>query len=370
MSKRALIIYRVDQAKVSNNGVIKKLDGQAKGFRSNGWDVDTIRISNGNILLNKEPIKQISKSKFGSVLFEFFQSIGKEIDFTSYDLLYIRYGLSFSGFVSFLKQAKKDNSKLKILLEFATYPYTDEWSGAKGLVVKKVDSHYRKRLSNYVNHVIHLGEEKEILGMPCINSENGIDVGEIKIRSINSIPDKINLIAVGKWQFWHGLDRLINGIADCVEAKRSQIRLVIVGEGAVIPELKNLVRDKNLDQEVSFVGEKDGNELDSLFDKADVGIGTLGMHRKKIKIDSSLKHREYASRGLPFILCTRDLDFPKSIDFVKYYPTTEEHIDISSVTDFAVKMKEVEPNDIRLYAKSKLSWNAKVSIILEQVDFD
>jgi len=370
MARRVLIIYRVDESIVSNKGVIKKLDGQAKAFVSNGWDADTIRISAGQILLNDDPIKKLSKSKFGSVLFEFFQSLGKEIDFRKYDMLYIRYGLSFVGFISFLKQAKENNNKLKILLEFATYPYTDEWTGAKGLIVKKVDSYYRQKLSKYVDHVIHLGEEKEILGMPCINSENGIDFSDIKVRSKNNASKSINLIAVGKWQFWHGLDRLILGIAEAEISLKQQIKLVIIGEGPALQELKGMVEILGLNEQIIFVGEREGDGLDSFYEAADVGIGTLGMHRKNIKIDSSLKHRAYAGRGLPFILCAKDRDFPRTLEYVKYYEESDVAINIESLVTFVIKVGKIDPVEIREYAMKNLSWHAKISRTLQQIDFD
>lgn len=365
MSKRVLIIYRVDEADVSNQGVIKKLNGQAKGFIANGWEADTIRISGREILLNKEPIKKISKSKFGSVLFEFFQSIAKAVDLASYDMLYIRYGLSFAGFTSFLRKAKENSSKLKIILEFATFPYTEEWTGTKGLVVKKVDGHYRKKLRKYVDHVVHLGDEKYILGMPCINSENGIDLTDIRARKKHSETSAINLIAVGKWQFWHGLDRLVKGISE--SERREEIKLVIVGEGPENEFLQKLVDQNSLEDQIKFVGSKEGKELDDLFDHADVGIGTLGMHRKNITIDSSLKHREYASRGLPFILCAKDKDFSEQDEFIKYYEETDRAIDIQSLVEFAKNTKKIDPEEIRTFAGTRLSWEAKISKILDGI---
>jgi len=365
MAKRVLIIYRVDEVDISNKGVIKKLNGQAKGFVANGWEADTIRISAGEILLNKTPIKKISKSKFGSVLFEFFQSIGKEVDLTKYDMLYIRYGLSFAGFISFLRRSKENNSKLKILLEFATFPYSEEWTGAKGLIVKKVDGHYRKKLSKNVDHVIHLGDEKEILGMPCINSENGIELTDIKVRKKQNDSNKVNLIAVGKWQFWHGLDRLIRGLSE--SERKEEVSLVVVGEGPENQVLEKLVTEKGLSDQVDFVGNRVGTQLDDLFDNADLGIGTLGMHRKGITIDSSLKHREYASRGLPFILCAKDKDFLEKEEFVKYYEETDSAIEIKSLIEYAKKTRKIDPDKIRTFANKNLSWEAKISKILDGV---
>ena len=303
-------------------------------------------------------------------MFEFFQAVGKQIEFKDYDILYIRYGLSFVGFISFLRQAKQSNARLKILLEFPTFPYKEEWTGTRGLVVKKVDGHYRKKLSRYVDHAIHLGEEKEILGIPCINSENGIGLSEIKVKRMRDVSDHINLIAVGKWQFWHGLDRLIKGIAELGLISKQRIKLLIVGEGPAIKDLKILVEELDLSKQVSFEGARTGKELDRLYDNADLGIGTLGMHRKNVRIDSSLKHRAYAGRGLPFILSTKDMDFPSSLEFVKYYEETDDAINIESLIEFGEQMKNVDPDLIRKYAIDKLSWKSKMSRILEVVNVD
>lgn len=366
MPKKVLIIYRVDASKVSNQGVIKKLDGQAKGFTQNGWDVDTIRISGKEILLNESPVKTMSRSKFGSVLFEFFQTIGSVIDMKAYDLLYIRYGLSFTSFIGFLRECKSENPALKIILEFPTYPYADEWTGTKGLVVKKVDAYYRKKLHKYIDHAVHLGEEKSILGIPCINSENGIDVNSYRIRR-RTDDDKMRLLAVGKWQFWHGLDRLIYGFGESEELQE-KMELHIVGDGPALNDLRKLTAYLDLKGVVKFHGPQKGVSLDKLFDVADIGVGTLGMHRKGIKIDSSLKHREYVSRGLPFILCTPDKDFPADLDFIKYFQQSDDPIDLTEVMKLYTSTKDKSPKEINRYAQETLDWSAKILRITEAIE--
>jgi len=366
MASRCLIIYRVDSNKISNQGVIQKLDGQTKGFVDNGWEVDTIRIAGSEIMFNDNAVKKMSRSKFGSVLFEFFQTIGSVIDMKEYYLMYIRYGLSFTGFIGFLKEARSENRNLKIVLEFPTYPYTDEWTGAKGLVVRKVDNYYRKKLNRYVDYAVHLGNEKSILGMPCINSENGIDVEAYKVRSKSMDDPTIRLIAVGKWQFWHGLDRLIKGISEANDLVK-EIELHVVGDGPSLQSLIKLTAYLKLRGTIKFHGPQKEEALDKLFDIADIGIGTLGMHRKGIKLDSSLKHREYAARGLPFILCTPDNDFPQSLKFVKYFQQSDTSIDLESIKAFYKVTRNISPQVIRSYASEQLDWRVKTTKILESI---
>ena len=52
-----------------------------------------------------------------------------------------------------------------------------------------------------------------------------------------------------------------------------------------------------------------GEELDELFEQADMGIGSLARHRSGITHIKTLKNREYAARGLPFIYSEMDSDF-------------------------------------------------------------
>ena len=54
-----------------------------------------------------------------------------------------------------------------------------------------------------------------------------------------------------------------------------------------------------------------GKELDELFDLADFAIGSLARHRSHIDKIKTLKNREYAARGIPFIYSETDEDFDR-----------------------------------------------------------
>ena len=81
------------------------------------------------------------------------------------------------------------------------------------------------------------------------------------------------------------------------------------------PEMRDLVRETTLDQ---------------LFSKADMGIGSLGRHRSGITHIKTLKNREYAARGIPFVYSEIDADFDHC-NYVLKVPANETPINIHGI---------------------------------------
>ena len=77
----------------------------------------------------------------------------------------------------------------------------------------------------------------------------------------------------------------------------------IVGEGSPIEEYKRIVEKYEIAEHVIFYGLKTGRELDSIYDQCSIGVENLGFHRTGVYRASTLKAREYAAKGLPFITC-------------------------------------------------------------------
>jgi hypothetical protein len=74
-------------------------------------------------------------------------------------------------------------------------------------------------------------------------------------------------------------------------------------------ECKQYITDHHLEEYVILHGKRHGTELDKLFNQCDFGIGSLGRHRVGIQKIKTLKNREYAARGIPFIYSETDSDF-------------------------------------------------------------
>jgi hypothetical protein len=115
---------------------------------------------------------------------------------------------------------------------------------------------------------------------------------------------------------------------------------------------------------VILYGKKHGDELDMLFNKCDFGIGSLGRHRVGIDKIKTLKNREYAARGIPFIYSETDSDFD-SKPYVVKAPADETAIDIDSIVTF-YKSISISPEEIR-DSISSLSWENQMKTVLNSI---
>lgn len=360
---KALIIYRVDISDIANRGVSKKMQGQIWGLVNNGYEVDNIYLSNHHLHFNEKQFTQIPISNIRRNWFlfsQFYTKVLGQIDAKSYDLILIRFHALTPDTIRFLEAIKRDNPKIRVIFDMPTYPYDPEFSGIIGNFRLAIDKRNRKKLTGKVDQFLHYGSHGEIFGIPCINITNGI-------LPINTKPKErprstsIRMIAVGKWQYWHGLDRLLYGLVDYNKSSDTQkLFLDIVGEGPDIRTYKEIVATHQIEG-ITFHGPKSGAELEELYSSADVGIGTLAIQRKGVEIDSSLKHREYCMRGLPFILGNRDLDFSEDLSYVKYF-SGDGNIDIEELIEWKGNIVTTS-NEIHEYALENLSWENRMKKI-------
>ena len=360
--KKILLIYRVDKSDASNIGVIKKQIGQRNGLVELGYSVDTIIHDQQHIYLNEQKIFSF-KNKVGNLekwnYFKFLLSYS----LSSYDVYLIRYPLATPAFIKFLLEIRK-NKSAKLIIDMPTFPFIKEWKGIKRIFVQMIEGYYGKRLSKYVDYMLHSGDEKIIYGIPTIKCSNGIDVKSIKLRKPVS-DENCHLLAIGKWQFWHGLDRMIQGLYEYQDYRRQKVILHIVGDGPEINGLKEQALRLGLKDVIIFYGVLRDQKLESLFDLASLGIGTLGLHRKGVRLDSSLKHREYISRGLPFVTASEDTDLNNE-HFVLGVPSDESPINVRSILEFLIS-QQVNDNHhlLRSYAEEHLSWRVKMRSIMQ-----
>jgi len=371
---RGLIYYRINRDDITNIGVLKKCLAQVEAFKNLGIQTDLVLLSDKGILLNDQLIHSFSKpilskaiSKYWLFFFNLLPSISKHLDFQGYDFIYFRYALAHPALNRFLATAKNKNPALKIIAEIPTYPYEKEKRSFIDLLSLRMDQHYRKKLSAYLNGITHYGLESEIFGVPTIPISNGVAVHKIPISKSQPQVKKLRLIAVANWSYWHGLDRLIKGLKNYHQHENPEIlvTLKIIGHGKAITQYKNLVEKYSLEKQVHFFPPMTNEALDNHFDHADIGVGTLGIHRKNITIDSSLKHREYCARGIPILLAGRDLDFPDELSFIINCTPTDKAIELSELITFWKNYsKDSKKLEIRKYAEEHLRWEERMKKVI------
>jgi hypothetical protein len=176
------------------------------------------------------------------------------------------------------------------------------------------------------------------------------------------------LIGVAEIHPWHGFDRVIKGFAEYYSKPQDVIvKFHIVGYFFFNHDedmFKQMIYDNHLEEYIILHGKKHGAELDKIFDECNFGIGSLGRHRVGIDKIKTLKNREYAARGIPFIYSETDQDFDNK-EFIMKAPADETPIDIKRIITF-YKDLTLSPTEIRNSIKH-LSWDNQMKKVVDNV---
>ena len=225
--------------------------------------------------------------------------------------------------------------------------------------------------------IVTFSDETTIFGQRTIRISNGVDLDVIPLHTTK--PDtthEVHLIAVAEVHTWHAFDRLIYGLGEYYRkyGNKPERKVIfhIVGEvwpsemngSAQAPGFAPYIKEYGIKEFVKFHGKLFGDALNDVFDQCSFAIGSLGRHRSGITVIKTLKNREYASRGLPFIYSEQDSDFDHQ-PYVLKAPADESPIDIERILKFLDNMK-MTPQEIRQTVEH-LSWKKQMQIVLEEL---
>jgi glycosyltransferase involved in cell wall biosynthesis len=224
----------------------------------------------------------------------------------------------------------------------------------------------RKRIDGFVGVTDEIGKYQIKKSgdpkKPHITIGNGIDVNSVPLRQISEInTQEINLLCTANVNRWHGLDRLINGIA--LYKGSISITSHIAGDGPELINLKKLTKTLGLSNKIIFHGFQSGSDLDNLFNQCHIAIGSLGIHRKGLNQTSELKAREYCARGIPYTIACSDPDFPDDYPYILRIPSDESPVDIEQLIQFAQNVyRDLDhPRKMRAFASEHLDWSVKMN---------
>jgi glycosyltransferase involved in cell wall biosynthesis len=371
---RVLLIYPVREDFEPNRGVLNKMRYQTDALRSLGFEVTTVVGREQGVVFNGTRVVEYRRTggrprRVVNHYAWFWGVVARQCAAEDYDAVYIRHPGSNPAFLGFLARMRRGNAKLRIILEVATYPMAGEADSLAQKLILASDTICSPLLRRFVNYVVTFSSHSEIYGIPCIRSSNGIDVSAVRLRGASK-PDRSapRLLGVASLAKWHGYDRVLHGLRRALDQNPSVTPHVsFAGHGPAAAELRELCTSLGLDDHVTFHGMTTGTELDELFDRSDVAIASLGMHRIGVERASSLKTREYCARGVPFVLAGRDDSFPETFPFALRVPVGDEPIDlIKLLDDFGAAVSHVEDPaaEMRSYAVDHLSWTMRVSEIM------
>lgn len=353
-------------------GINKKIFLQIETLRRYGFQTDAVYRKNVQqlVLQTDEEEKIIDFNLKRPYKIAASKSLDKYLEKKNYDGVYIRYVFNDRAFDKLLRNLKKKN--VPILVEIPTYPYDSEFlDSLENRIVLGMDKMYRSKMKRYVSRIVTYSKDKEIYGIPTIQTMNGIDFRKTeRIRCSQDYNGEINMIAVADLAKWHGYDRILEGIGKYYsEQGKRNICFHLVGAGPELHRYKQIIEKWGIEDHVIFYGRKYDKELDSIYDKCNIALECFGGHRKGLKLSSSLKSREYVAKGLP-IIASVDIDLFTEYESPYYmkFESNEQPIDIERVIKFCdgiYKGKNINEvtKDIRRFAEGKCD----ISLVMKPI---
>ena len=372
------ILFLVYHGFSEHSGISKKIHYQVKGLRENGHDVRLCYYdfaANGNCcrFVDDKVIKDYGKGKWAG--------LRQRLD---YDCVYdycVSEGIEFvyarcfqnanPWLIAFFKKLRK--AGVHAVTEIPTYPYDGEFKNFEWKIRAelKIDQMFRERLYQQMDALVTFSDAERIFGQRTIRISNGVDFDSIPLHEPLTINRELHLIGVAEVHDWHGFDRVMTGIGEYYRGEKNEAQRDVFFHvvGGVHPNRMNtvfnpIVQKYGIQDHVIFHGQLFGDELTKVFNQCQFAIGSLGRHRSGITVIKTLKNREYATRGIPFIYSEQDSDFDHQ-PYVLKAPADESPVDIRQIIDFMDHFT-MKPEDIRKTVEH-LTWKIQMQRVVNQI---
>lgn len=368
------IIFVSNIEKNNASGISKKIDGQCQAL-SNQSECILLCKQQNKIIKIRYIDGKLASSNFvrtSSNIQNLLGAANDLIDHEKFDILYFRLTLKPSVKQFFLFK-KAYNLGIKIFYEIPTYPYFFEQlheSKRKLLSFFKLVYDYLifKLVFKYIYRIPSMISNSEInIDNKFMPIHNGVSIKTLKISGkVWHKSDPLNFIGVGTLYSYHGYERLIKAIYKFQkENKYIKLYFHIVGNGPELENLKKVVSKFKLNKYVIFHGTVFGEDLDNLYEKADIGVGALSLNKRNADIDTTLKLVEYLTRGLP-VVTSGSVPYLNNDKFIFKVSNDDVDINLKRIVDSFMcnnTSKNIyEINQIRY----KLDWNTIMRDIIHE----
>lgn len=367
-----MLFHGFDEA----SGISKKIKAQIAGLRKANHKVYLChyeRMEDGHRcrMIDDEVLQDYGTGKWAVIKSRYnFDSVLKFVEEHKLDVAYIRsFHNANPGVIKLFKGLR--NLGVKVAMEIPTYPYDTEYKGMpfSWHIFLNIDRVFRHRLAANCNGIVTFSDALEIFGQRTIRISNGVDFDKTPlVQHKPSTDGAIHLLAVAEIHYWHGFDRAVHGLGQYL-AKYPDAPVVFDIVGPNFNHDADVIKDvitqyPGLEKHVFLHGPKHGEELTAFFCKADICIASLGRHRSGITKIKTLKNREYAVRGLPFVYSEIDDDFENK-PYVMKAPADESPLDIEALLAFKANCK-TSSESIRESIRD-LDWEVQMQRVLDEL---
>ena len=361
------------------SGISKKMLAQIKGLRQNGHEVhlcyyDIAADGSRCRYVDGKVIHNYGRGRFATLLQRMdYRCINDYCREHAIQLVYVRCFMNASPFnIRLFKRLQADD--IKSVMEVPTYPYDGEFATLplKYRIEHIFDKMFRCKLASYMDAIVTFTDEQEIFGQRTICISNGVDFDSIPLHKPIAVTNEIHLIGVAEVHPWHGFDRLIKGLGEyyrqqpVANSNKPDVFFHVVGgvSETMMRDFQAIIHQFGIEKYVVFHGKLFGDELTAVFNQCQFAIGSLARHRSGITRIKTLKNREYAARGIPFIYSEEDSDFDQQ-PYVLKAPADDSPVEICQILDF-LNRSSMSPDDIRRTV-SLLAWKYQMKRVIDGI---
>lgn len=361
------------------SGISKKMLAQIKGLRQNGHEVhlcyyDIAADGSRCRYVDGKVIHNYGRGRFATLLQRMdYRCINDYCREHAIQLVYVRCFMNASPFnIRLFKRLQADD--IKSVMEVPTYPYDGEFATLplKYRIEHIFDKMFRCKLASYMDAIVTFTDEQEIFGQRTICISNGVDFDSIPLHKPIAVTNEIHLIGVAEVHPWHGFDRLIKGLGEyyrqqpVANSNKPDVFFHVVGgvSESMMRDFQAIIHQFGIEKYVVFHGKLFGDELTAVFNQCQFAIGSLARHRSGITRIKTLKNREYAARGIPFIYSEEDSDFDQQ-PYVLKAPADDSPVEICQILDFLNRFS-MSPDDIRRTV-SLLAWKYQMKRVIDGI---
>ena len=299
----------------------------------------------------------------------------------SYDCVYIKGFLATPAFLRIARGFKERSGTCRVAFEVATYPYQYEYrqllkADLKAKNLRGLCGHLLELwqhgttftgFSRYVDRIVVFGAPvKWLWGIPAMQSQNGVSVKNIPLRTFTGDPAVCSLLGVAGTSFYHGYWRVVEGMHEYYQRGGQQnIQFFVVGENRSIDDLKQQVHQLALQEHVHFLGYRNAQELNRLYCENLLGVAPLGTYVTRLIHASPLKTREFCAAGVPFLFGYEEKYIDQNTPFALKLPNDPTPVDMEAVLSFAATVNEELSRQEREFAEQHCDWQSIMEEILQ-----
>ncbi|QMT16759.1 glycosyltransferase [Planococcus maritimus] len=378
---KVLYLVYLDLETTDFLGVKKKILWQLEGMKKLGLDVELAYKKNNDLVFINERGEKKEVYSLGKAWYRIaiYKGLKKALNNRDIDVVYIRTpGFIDLIFYLTLKMVKKKNKK--VFLELPTYPIGKEFiTHYKQLIRNKeflkfsskvpvglIHKIYSRRMKKHVDNIVTFMPYKRIWGIEVIEIDNGVSVESVPLIKNVGNSEVFTIIAVANIDSWHGYDRVIRGMSEYYkepsESNKPRVIFKLVGEGKELNNLIELAKKLNVFECVEFLGRKDGEALNSIFDSSHIAISSIGMHRIGLKYGSTLKTKEYCARGVPFIYGYNEKNISSEFKYALKVSAEDTALNINEIISFQknVARDSCFSTKMREFALENFTWDKQM----------